>query len=111
MKLTYPNSTPCFARPTAKLQEVFGKSKDHGNKHHDLDSNASILILVDSINPKIKPEKADRKPFASLKQALVRHLSNTVPSLAIKTGFSSKEKLGSSSKKSLDIVSARAQSG
>ena len=101
-----------------KLKEIFGtgaKAKTGTRmagtrmKNHDLDPNAACVILVDSINP--KTNAADRKPFAALKQALVRHLSNSVPSLCLKTGFSSKERLGSSSKKSLDIVSARAQSG
>ena len=92
----------------AKLTQVHGSSNTTGPQW-DLDPNASIILITDQINP--KKDKFDTGPYSALVGALVRHLSASVPSLAIKTGFSSKSKLGYPSKFSLDMPSGRAQSG
>ena len=93
----------------AKLFEVFGPKDDDPPMHYDLDPNAALTILTDCIHP--KRDRLDWRPFTALKQALIRHLSSSVPSLAIRTGFSKKAALGSNSSVALDVVSARAQSG
>ena len=71
--------------------EINRSTDDHGMttggnqfRNLDLDINASCVIITDCINP--KRDKEDGKPFNVLRQALVRHLSSAVPSLAIKTG-------------------------
>ena len=70
---------------------------------HDLDPNATCIILTDGLkidpnNTDAKP-KRDRAPFLSLITAMINHLASTVPSLAIKTGASVRssrlEKMGS----------------
>ena len=107
---TVRRSSRAWRQRDAKLMAIFGpKSESFLPQKIDLDSNASIIILTDNIHA--KRDRQDLKPFNALKQALVRHLSSSVPSLAIRTGFSKKELLGSSSAIALDIVSARAQSG
>lgn len=94
----------------AKLLEVHGpKSDDAPRNNHDLDSNASCIILTDQIHP--RRDKLEKKPFSALRHALIRYLGSSVPSLAIKTGFSSKVPLGASDDMTLAKVSARAQSG
>lgn len=79
--------------------------KDNENRWrwHDLDPNATCIILTDGLkidpnNTGAKP-KRDRAPFLSLISAMINHLASTVPSLAIKTGASVRssrlEKMGS----------------
>ena len=92
----------------AKLTQVHGTANTTGPQY-DLDPNASIILITDQINP--KKDKLDMGPCSTLVGAIVRHLSASVPSLAIKTGFSAKTALGNPSKFSLDMPSGRAQSG
>jgi hypothetical protein len=58
----------------------------------DLDPNAMIYLLVDTIHPK-KELLDHRGPFNKLMNELVRHLATTLPSLTIKTGNSDKPSL------------------
>jgi hypothetical protein len=60
--------------------------------HCDLDPNAMIYLLVDTINAK-KDMLGDRGPFNKLMNELLRHLATTLPSLTIKTGHSDKPSL------------------
>ena len=92
----------------AKCREVFGPPKQPQHKS-DLDPNASCIILTDCIDP--KRDKKDKKPMNALRQALIRYLSNSVPSLAIKTGFSGKYMLGDANDLALGKLSERAQAG
>ena len=72
---------------------------------HDLDPNATCIILTDGLKIDSKAKdtgakpKRDRAPFLSLISAIINHLASTVPSLAIKTGASMRssklEKMGS----------------
>ncbi len=106
---TVRRASRAWRQRDAKLFEVFGPKEGEQPMNHDLDANASLTIITDCIHP--KRERIDWRPFSALKQALIRHLSSSVPSLAIRTGFSKKVALGSSSSIALDVVSARAQSG
>ena len=92
-----------------KCFEVHGPKSGDPTGAHDLDANASCIILTDCINP--KRDQIDAKPFASLMGALVAHLSSSVPSIALRTGFSCKDNLGDSSAMHLNMVNSRAQSG
>jgi hypothetical protein len=58
----------------------------------DLDPNAMIYLLVDTIHPK-REHLDHRGPFNKLMNELVRHLATTLPSLTIKTGNSDKPSL------------------
>ena len=55
----------------------------------DLDPNAMIYLLVDTIHPK-KERLNERGPFNKLMNELLRYLATTLPSLTIKTGHSDK---------------------
>ena len=55
----------------------------------DLDPNAMIYLLVDTIHAK-KDILGHRGPFNKLMNELIRHMARTLPSLTIKTGNSDK---------------------
>jgi len=55
----------------------------------DLDPNAMIYLLVDTIHAK-KDILGHRGPFNKLMNELIRHMASTLPSLTIKTGNSDK---------------------
>ena len=76
-----------------KLLELVWASFDNNvpTKYCDLDPNAMVYLLVDSINE--KKHNFDRAPFNNLVNELVRYLSATLPSLTIKTGNSDKPML------------------
>ena len=105
----------------AKLLEVHGPKDANGHcvdltaidptegSYYDLDANAACILLTDCVNP--KNDRCDPAPYSALMGALIRHLSNTVPSLAIRTGTSKKEKLGSPAASALDTVTVRMLSG
>ena len=58
----------------------------------DLDPNAMIYLLVDTIHAK-KDTLGHRGPFNKLMNELIRHMASTLPSLTIKTGHSDKPPL------------------
>jgi hypothetical protein len=58
----------------------------------DLDPNAMIYLLVDTIHAK-KDILGHRGPFNKLMNELIRHMASTLPSLTIKTGNSDKPNL------------------
>ena len=104
----------------AKLEEIFGfehylKEKGPGfnaadsQMYFDLDPRASCIIMADNIDPKLNTGNA--KPITSLGRELVRYLSNSFPSIVIKTGFSGTPSYGAEDMTGLAIVSARAQAG
>ncbi len=87
-----------------------GKKIEDYSMNHDLDPNASCVIMTDQIDQ--RRNRADARPIISLGRELVRHLSDAVPSIAIRTGFSSKgAEVAATGKSGLGIVSARAQAG
>ena len=57
----------------------------------DLDPNAMIYLIVDSINQ--RGDIGDRGAFLKLSNELLRYLATSLPSLTIKTGHSSKPRL------------------
>ena len=64
------------------------KGKKLPSKLYDLDSNAKNFIIFDSIDS--NNGSIQDNPFNKFKTELVRTLSSQLPSLALKTGFSSK---------------------
>ena len=58
----------------------------------DLDPNAMIYLVVDTIHPK-RERLGDKKPFNRLMNELLRYLAETLPCLTIKTGHSDKPNL------------------
>jgi len=78
---------------------------------HDLDPNATCMILPDGLHPKTL--QMDRKPFSNLMQAINNHFSSLVPTLALRTGFSTKFPVGTAGASiiALDILTDRVQSG
>eukprot|EP00966_Prymnesium_polylepis_P330375 7386031-Prymnesium_polylepis.2 len=95
----------------AKLTEVFKPVEDTAMSYRklDLDPNATCIIITDNVHP--KKEGFDVSPYAALMAALVRHLSNTIPSIAIRTGGSRRGVLGGAAPDQLNMVAQRAQSG
>lgn len=63
----------------------------------DLDANAMIYLIVDTINAK-KERIFERGPFNRLMNELVRYLSSTLPALSVKTGHADKPVLEQSSR-------------
>ena len=59
---------------------------------HDLEPNCTHLIVVDQLpaDDKSGDGDFDKGPFLHLRTELIRYLSVDVPSLAMKTGWSSK---------------------
>ena len=73
------------------LLDKFGLQEGQAPGNFDIDKNSSIVIMTDCIHP--KTEVKDKKPLDSLQQALVRHLSSSVPSLAIRSEYTRNQPL------------------
>ena len=75
---------------TRRDEELQKKLKEQGKQldecMHDLDSNATCLLLVEPVPTSL--------PYSRLTNELERHLCAQMPSLAIKTGFTRKNKFG-----------------
>ena len=75
-----------------KLLEVFQPDPQDDPsllwRNYDIDPNATIVVLTDNIHP--KKDRLDTAPFGMFMSALARHLSSSLPSLAIRTGMSQK---------------------
>jgi len=100
-----------WAARDAKMIEVYKKtmgdaSEGMSYRAHDLDPNGTCFILADCINA--KTGSFDPGPLASLLNALISHLSNVLPGLAVRTGASMKGLVGSPSAHSLRMTSIRA---
>lgn len=86
-------------------------------REHDLDPNARTFILVDSLTTTVsarglkKVETYDTSSYSNLMTELVRYLSSTLPSLALKTGFTNKDNLSSPLSACLKYAADVAQSG
>ena len=98
----------------ARMNKVFHDcytniGREVPNGTFDLDKNLTTLIFVDSTEE--KKCAFDPVPFANFVNELTRYLSSRLPSLAIKTGFSGKYKLGDPWPGTLAGASDSAQSG
>lgn len=82
------------------------------HRSHDLDPNAMLYILVDSIDQK-KDRCNDKRAYNRLMTELVRCLGATLPSLAVKTGNANKVTLvqAQSAISSLGVAMEVAMSG
>eukprot|EP00929_Paragymnodinium_shiwhaense_P051531 TRINITY_DN25919_c0_g1_i1.p1 TRINITY_DN25919_c0_g1~~TRINITY_DN25919_c0_g1_i1.p1 ORF type:complete len:957 (+),score=178.37 TRINITY_DN25919_c0_g1_i1:103-2973(+) len=74
-----------------KMQTKFGAQ----TVSFDIDPNATCLILCDRLVP--KKSGFDSEPFIRFRTELMRHLSMSVPTLTMKTGYSAKDYKGGSS--------------
>ena len=64
---------------------------DHSARGFDLDREMMTYIVVDTFDKKSK-KLCDRGPFERLSAEMVRQLTSTLPTIAIKTGFSPRER-------------------
>ena len=95
-----------------KLQELFAPKAPLGSEehphhgfNHDLDPNATCILLPDTIDT--KRDCGDSKPFQLLKSNLLHHLSSGIPSLAIHTGNTKKLPLKNPAPLSLSTAASR----
>eukprot|EP00929_Paragymnodinium_shiwhaense_P084675 TRINITY_DN452_c0_g1_i2.p1 TRINITY_DN452_c0_g1~~TRINITY_DN452_c0_g1_i2.p1 ORF type:complete len:985 (+),score=113.78 TRINITY_DN452_c0_g1_i2:91-3045(+) len=95
-------------RDSAVLERL-GSDIDREIRTDDLDSNATRMIFFDNIDP--KKATFDRAPSNKLMSELLRHLCAAVPSLAVKTGMSTRTLLGEASKTSLFVPAEFALGG
>jgi hypothetical protein len=90
--------SPAWTNRHAVLQSIMQKNiKEKQTNNQDLDDNGTFVVLCDGLDYK-KIDRAglpgvNMQPLNDLVESLVRRLSNTLPSLTLKTGNASKSKL------------------
>ena len=92
-----------WTRRDADLRKKLEQQRKLDECEHDLDDNATCLLIVEPVPSSL--------PYSRLMNELERHLCAQMPSLAIKTGFTRKNKFGSHSADTLSYAADVTLSG
>jgi len=89
--------------------EILSRITEKSDPVWDIDQHATTLLINDALD--VQSEKYNSAAFARLSNAIVHRLARKYPSIAFKTGFSTKYPIGKKNSASLEVAADMAQSG